>query len=193
MSHRCLGLVLLALAASAQANDFSRHAGRAFGATAGIATSIYVHELGHAAALKLQGATDIRIQVPGEQCRLLCGATHARFSQPPSAQSQRWNAAAGLLASNLVSEALMDRRAWATSGIGQGFIAANLYANIAHVYTYYTRHVGVDGYRGNDIDAFEAAGGNPHVLSAALVGYSLYAVKRMRDRHIPLMFVQLRF
>lgn len=184
-----LGLLGASSPALAQGHDIARAAG----AVAGIGASIYGHELGHALAFRWLGAEDVSIQVPGEQCRLLCGATHARLSRPLSSEERRWLSASGLLSANLISEGLLSRRSLAESGFGQGFIAANLYSNVFHVYSYYTRHVGVNGYRGNDIDQFEAAGGNPHLLSAALMGYSLYAVKRMRDRQIPLFFVKLRF
>lgn len=182
-------LVGASTVAPAQGRDLARAAG----AAAGVAASIYGHELGHALAFRWAGADEVQIVVPGEQCRLLCGATHARLSRPPSHEERRWISTAGLLSSNLIGEALLSRRSLARSGAGQGFIAANLYSNAFHVYSYYTRTVGVDGYRGNDIDQFASAGGNPHLLSAALVGYSLYAVRRMRDREIPLMFVSLRF
>ncbi len=178
-----------AAAAAAQAREL----GRAAGAVTGIAAGIYVHELGHATAFWLQGATDIRIQVPGEHCRLLCGSTHARFEQPLTPRQQQWASTAGLLASNLVAEALLARRSLARSSVGQGLIAGNEASNLLHVYGYYTRRVGEDGYRGNDLDQFEAAGGNPHLLGAVLVAQSLYAAKRMRDRQIPLLFVKLRF
>lgn len=181
------------LATAGQAHAFDRDLQNAAGAAAGIVGSIYVHELGHALAFQLRGATDIAIHVPGPQCRLLCGSTAGRWSRPLTRAEARWSSAAGFLAANLVSEALLDRRSLATSGLGQGYIAANLYSNVAHVYTYYTQRVGVGGYRGNDIDDFAAAGGNPHLLSAALVGYSLYTLKRMHERQIPLLYARIPF
>ena len=187
--RRAAAMALVAYGAAAQASDLADAAG----AAAGIAASIYAHELGHGISFRLAGATEVAIQVPGEQCKLLCGSTTARMDRPLTAEERRWNSVAGLLSANLLSEALLSRRSLARSGFGQGFVAANLYSNVAHVYTYYTRRVGVDGYRGNDLDEYEAAGGNPHLLSAVLLGYSLYAVHRMRDRQIPLMFVRLRF
>ena len=182
-------LAFAAGSACALGQDLSNAAG----ALAGIAGSIYGHELGHALAFHLMGASDVSIQVPGDQCRLLCGATHARLGRPLTAEERRWTSAAGLLSANLMSEALLDRRSLASSGFGQGFIAANLYSNLSHVYGYYTRRVGVDGYAGNDIDHFEAAGGNPHLLSAAVVGYTLYSLKRMQERKVPLLFIRLSF
>jgi hypothetical protein len=62
-----------------------------------------------------------------------------------------------------------------------------------HVYVYYTRYVGVDGYRGNDIDAFAASGGNPHLFSAVLVAYTACSLQRMRTNEIPLFYVNLHF
>jgi hypothetical protein len=190
-SH-CLAAALMALAGG-DASALGQDLNHAVGAVAGIAGSIYGHELGHALAFQLLGATDVSIQVPGDQCRLLCGATHARLSRPLTADERRWTSAAGLLSANLLGEALLDRRSLGRSGFGQGYVAANLYSNLFHVYHYYTRRVGVDGYEGNDLDQFEAAGGNPHLLAAGLLGYSLYSVKRLHDRKIPLLFVHLRF
>ncbi len=184
-----LALVLAAGRAAALGHDLQNVAG----AAAGIFGSIYGHEIGHALAFRAFGASDISIHVPGDQCRLLCGNTTARLGQPPTAEERRWTSAAGLLSANLLSEALLDRRSLAQSSFGQGYIAANLYSNLFHVYSYYTRRVGVDGYRGNDLDAFASAGGNPHLLSAALVGYTLYSVTRMRERHLPLLFVRIPF
>ncbi len=182
----------LALASSSAAAG-SADLTNAAGAAAGIVGSIYGHELGHAVAFGLLGASDIAIDVPGGQCRLLCGATRARLGRTLTAEERRWASAAGLLSANLLGEALLDRRSLARSGFGQGYLAANLYSNVFHVYSYYTRRVGVDGYAGNDLDQFEAAGGNPHLLSAALVGYTLYSLKRMQDRRIPLLFVRIPF
>lgn len=191
--------VVMALAAAALAFTTSNAAAltrdlkNAAGASAGIVGSIYGHELGHGLAFRLLGASDVTIHVPGDQCRLLCGSTTARLGRPLTADERRWASAAGLLSANLLNEALLDRRSLARSAFAQGYMAANLYSNLFHVYSYYTRRVGVDGYRGNDLDAFESAGGNPHLLSAALVGYTLYSVKRMHDRSIPLLFVRIPF
>lgn len=182
-------LVIAALPAGALEPDLLHAAG----AVSGIAASLYAHELGHAIAFRSFGASDVTIHVPGDQCKLLCGATTARLDRALSASETRWASGAGLLSANLISEALLDRRSLATSGFGQGYLAANHYSNLFHVYSYYTRRVGVDGYRGNDIDQFEAAGGNPHLLSAALVSYSLYSLQRVRERRIPLLFVRICF
>lgn len=189
---RAAAAVLLALGAG-QAAALERDLARAAGAAAGVAASIYVHEVGHAIAFRALGATEVTIRVPGDQCRLLCGVTQARLPHPLTPPQQRWTSAAGLLSANLVGEALLDRRAWAGSGLGQGYLAGNLGSNLIHVYQYYTRRVGVGGYRGNDIDQFEAAGGNPHLLSAALVGYTAYSLKRMHDRRMPLLFTRITF
>jgi hypothetical protein len=52
---------------------------------------------------------------------------------------------------------------------------------------------GVNGYAGNDIDQYELAGGNPHLMSAALTGYTLWTLHRMRKSEVPLFYVNLRF
>jgi hypothetical protein len=181
--------IALGHAAHADGGDLRNAAG----AVAGIYASIYVHELGHAAAFKANGATDIRIYVPGPQCKLLCGLTTATLPAAPGRATAQAMNAAGFASANLASELLLQNRSAARSGFGQGFIAANLYSNAAHVVTYYTKIVGRDGYRGNDIDDYARVGGNPHLLSAGLIAYSVWTLHRMKKKEIPVMFVQLRF
>lgn len=170
-------------------NDIQRGAG----AVAGIFAGIYVHEAGHGLAFYAAGAEDIKIRVPGTQCALLCGQTDAKWVGPSNPAAARAINAAGFIASNLTAELLVRHESAAKSAFGQGIIATNLYSNVAHVVTYYTKVRGRDGYGGNDIDAYEIAGGNPHFLSAALIAYSAYALQRMHKKKIPVLFVQLRF
>lgn len=181
--------ITLGHAAHADGGDLRNAAG----AVAGIFASIYVHELGHAAVFAANGATDIQVRVPGPQCPLLCGETTAAFTTRQSRATVQASDLAGFASANLASELLLQNRAAARSGFGQGFIAANLYSNASHVFTYYTRVVGRGGYRGNDIDDYARAGGNPHLLSAGLIAYSAWTLHRMKKKEIPVMFVQLRF
>lgn len=169
----------------------------AVGYLGGAYASIGVHELGHAATLKAAGGTDIQIDVPREGC-WLCGQTRAT---PPASGWQPWQAQAiavsGLVAANLAGEWVVRHTAahpqMPSSAFGRGLLGASLYSNASHVYTYYTRRVGVDGYQGNDIDAYEAAGGNPHVLSAALVAYTAWTLHRMHKQRLPLFWLNVRF
>lgn len=159
----------------------------------GIYGSIWLHEAGHALTLGAFGATDIKISVPREGC-LLCGET---VSKLPEGGYRPWQAQAiagsGLLAANLAGEIVIQRQSLHDSAFAQSVLGTSLYSNVAHIYTYYTRYVGVDGYRGNDIDAFAAAGGNPHVLSATLLAYTAWTLQRMQKQEIPFFFVNLRF
>lgn len=175
--------------AHAAGNDIERGAG----AAAGIFAGIYMHELGHAAAFRAAGAEEIRIQVPGSQCALLCGQTSVKLTAAPTPATSRVISTAGFMASNLAAELLLQHESGARSAFGQGFVATNLYSNAAHVFTYYTKVRGRNGYRGNDIDSYELAGGNPHLLSAGLIAYSVYALHRMNRKNIPVMFVRMRF
>jgi hypothetical protein len=186
-------LSLIGLALSHPALAASKDVERAAGAAAGIFAGIYVHELGHAAADRAAGATEIRILVPGTQCPLLCGETQATWRAPPSQAQGKVISAAGFIASNLAAELMLQHEASARSGFGQGLIATNLYSNAAHVFTYYTRVRGRNGYRGNDIDAYELAGGNPHLLSAGLLAYSVYTLHRARKKEIPILFMRVPF
>lgn len=180
-----IGLVL-SNAAHAESSDVQR----GLGAAAGIFAGIYIHELGHAAAFRAAGAEEIRIRIPGPQCALLCGQTDVKWAGGvPSPAAGRVITTAGFLASNVAAELLLQRDTAARSGFGQGFIATNLYSNAAHVVSYYTKVRGRNGYRGNDIDMYELAGGNPHLLSAGLIAYSFYTLHRMHKKSIPVMFV----
>jgi hypothetical protein len=82
----------------------------------------------------------------------------------------------------LAVEIVIQRQSSHDSAFAQSVLGTSLYLNVAHIYTYYTRYVGVDGYRGNDIDAFAAAGGNPHALSATLLAYTTWTLHRMQKR-----------
>ena len=192
--HIGKGLVFLTgLALSQAALAASKDVERAAGAAAGIFAGIYVHELGHAAAFRAAGAEEIRIRVPGTQCSLLCGETQAAWRMPLSLAQGRMINAAGIIASNLAAELMLQHDSSARSGFGQGFIATNLYSNAAHVFTYYTKVRGRNGYRGNDIDAYELTGGNPHLLSAGLIAYSVYTLHRARKKEIPILFMRVPF
>jgi hypothetical protein len=186
-------VLLIGLALSHASQAANREVERAAGAAAGIYAGIYVHELGHAAADRAAGAEEIRIRVPGTQCFLLCGETQAAWRVLPSPAQGRMINASGFIASNLAAELMLQHESSARSGFGQGFIATNLYSNAAHVFTYYTKVRGRNGYRGNDIDAYELAGGNPHLLSAGLLAYSLYTLHRARKKEIPILFMRVPF
>ena len=186
-------VLLMGLVASHAAGAAGIDIERGAGVAAGIFTGIYIHELGHAAAFLAAGAEEIRIRVPGPHCRLLCGQTDGKWTRAPSRAEGRVISVAGFVASNVGAELLMRHEAGAKSAFGQGFVATNLYSNVAHVVTYYTKVRGRDGYRGNDIDSYELTGGNPHLLSAGLLAYSLYALHRMHKKSIPVMFVKIPF
>lgn len=187
------GVVFAGLVLSCSAQAAGNDVLRGTGAATGIFAGIYMHELGHAAAFRAAGAEHIRIRVPGSQCSLLCGETEFTWASAPSQSTSRVVSAAGLIASNLGAELLLRYESGARSAFGQGFVATNLYSNVAHVVTYYTKVRGQNGYPGNDIDAYELAGGNPHLLSVGLIAYSLYAVHRMHEKKIPIMFTSVHF
>ncbi|MDD5333300.1 MAG: hypothetical protein PHS32_06085 [Rhodoferax sp.] len=193
--RRCLSALLLGVTAalSSPAQALENDLGNAVQSVAGIYSSIWIHEMGHALTFHALGATDIEIKVPREGCRL-CGET---TSKSPAGGYQLWHAQAiagsGLLAANLAGELVIQRQSLHGSAFAQSVLGSSLVSNAIHVYTYYTRYVGVDGYRGNDIDAFAASGGNPHLFSAALLAYTAWSLQRMRQKEIPFFYVNLRF
>jgi hypothetical protein len=162
------------------------------GTAVGIYGSIYVHEFGHALALKAKGAENIAIKVPPEG-KILGGITTYDPPEAPFTRSQsQLITVAGFAAANVASELMLQRPNLYNTRAGQGFIGANLVSNVRHVYTYYTQYRGRDGYTGNDIDNYELAGGNPHLLSAALIGYTVWSLQRMQKKEIPLFFISLK-
>jgi hypothetical protein len=193
--RRCLSTLLLGVAAalSSPAQALENDLGNAIQSVAGIYSSIWIHEFGHALNFHAFGATDIDITVPRKGC-WLCGETS---SKSPAGGYPPWQAQAiagsGFLAANLAGELVIQRQSLHGSAFAQSVLGSSLVSNAIHVYAYYTRYVGVDGYRGNDIDAFAASGGNPHLFSAALLAYTAWSLQRMRKNDIPLFYVNLRF
>ncbi len=190
---RHLHRLILLSALSSSAHALERDLTNALQSVGGIYGSIWIHELGHAVALDAFGATDIRIVVPRED-RIFSGETLAKH---PTEGYKRWQAqtiaVSGFVAANLAGEVVLRRRSLHDSPFAQSILGTSLVSNTLHVYRYYTEYVGVGGYRGNDIDGFASAGGNPHVLSAALVGDTVWSLRRMRKDGIPLFYVSLNF
>jgi hypothetical protein len=187
---RALLLTLSLLPAGAQALE--QDIGNALQTVAGIYSSIYIHEFGHALVFKALGATDITIEVPPKG-KILGGLTTARFPAPFSSGQQQMIAVSGLLASSLAGEVVLQRQGLHHSPYAQALLGTAVIANLRHSYAYYTRIVGQDGYSGNDIDRFEQAGGNPHLFTAALLTYTAWTLQRMKREGIPLFYVNLHF
>lgn len=171
---------------------FDRDLRNAVESVAGIYSSIYIHELGHGAVCHFAGATKVDIEVP-RRGAVFGGLTSCDFSAPLTPSERRGLALSGLLAANLAGEAVLQHKGLHGSPYAQSILGTAVVSNVMHVVRYYTRIRGVGGYAGNDIDQYELAGGNPHLLSAALAGYSLWTLHRMRAKEIPLFYVNLRF
>lgn len=159
---------------------------------AGIYSSIYIHEAGHALAYKVFGASDVTIEVP-RQGTIFSGQTSGTFLQPLTQGQMRLAAVSGLVAANLAGELVLQRQDLHRSPYAQAVLGTTLISNMIHVTHYYTKIRGVGGYTGNDIDQYELAGGNPHLMSAIVTGYTLFSMHRMQKQEIPLFFVNLRF
>ena len=181
-------LLLMPLNASAIDRDFSN----AVQTGAGIYSSIYAHELGHALAMKAMGASDIHIQVP-RPGGIFSGQTSGIFKQESTPGQRQLLAASGLLTANLAAELIMQRTGLHDSAYAQSILGTSLISNLIHVTHYYTKTRGINGYAGNDIDQFELADGNPHVMAAVLTGYTLWTLNRMQKQSIPLFYVKLKF
>ena len=181
-------LLLFPVSATALERDLSN----AVESVAGIYSSIYIHEVGHALAFKAFGATEVTIEVP-RQGALLGGETSGRFSRPLTQGERRLGSVAGLAAANLAGELVLQRNGLHRSPYAQAVLGTALISNLIHVAHYYTKIRGVGGYAGNDIDQYELAGGNPHVMSAVLIGYTAISMRRMQKKEIPFFYVKMRF
>ena len=190
--RRILCLLPWLVLAPGSASAFERDALNVAESVAGIYSSVYFHEAGHALAYKLFGATDITVTVPREGT-LISGQTTGTFTMPLTPEQIRLSAISGLLAANVAGEVVMQNKGMHSSPYAQSIVGTSLVSNLIHVKSYYTKIRGVNGYAGNDIDQYELAGGNPHLMSAVLVGYTLWTLQRMREKEIPLFYVNLRF
>lgn len=160
---------------------------------AGIYGSIFIHELGHVAAAKYYGAYDIDINIPREGASWLSGETSFVLPNDISDQGLRNIQVAGLISASLAGEVVLQTEDLHENEFSQSLFGTAQIANLRHVYTYYTKVVGENGYTGNDIDNYEMYGGNPHVFNALLVGYTLWSLKRASDEGIPLFGYEMKF
>ncbi|MBC7490481.1 MAG: hypothetical protein H7240_11445 [Glaciimonas sp.] len=186
-----LGLALFFLMTeNSFGNDFSKFI--QYGA--GYYGSVYFHEVGHATAAKLGGASEIFIEIPGKNGNIFGGVTH--YLNSPKNNSEGFRQAvnlAGLVFGNAASEFVIQKPGLHGNPFAQSIASSAQIINLANVYRYYGRVRGVNGWNGNDIDRFEIDGGNPHILSAVLVGYTLWSLKRMSKKSIPLYSINLKF
>ena len=162
--------------------------------TAGYYGSIYFHEVGHATVAKLGGASEISIEVPEKNGSIFGGVTH--YVNSPENTSEGFRQAedlAGLFFGNAAAEFVIQKPGLHGNPFAQSIASSAQVVNLVNVYHYYARVRGVNGWEGNDIDRFELDGGNPHILSAVLVGYTVFSLKRMSKKSIPLFSVNLKF
>ncbi len=159
---------------------------------AGYYSSIAIHELGHASAAKYFGAKNISIEVP-QKGTYFSGVTRYEISSDTSRLRQRIISISGLVAGNLANEIVIQTNGLHSNAFAQGIASTAHITNVANVFNYYTRIRGQNGWYGNDIDEYELSGGNPHVLSTILIGYTVWSLKRMSDKNIPLFGFEYKF
>ncbi len=161
---------------------------------AGYYGSIYIHELGHAAAAKYFGGTDITIEVP-KKGTLFSGVTYYKLDNSihNSKSNKRIRSLSGLIAGNLANEIILQTNGLHSNPFAQSIASSAHIINLANVFNYYSKIRGENGWGGNDIDDYELSGGNPHVLSAILLGYTLWSLKRMGDKNIPFFGIEYKF
>ena len=160
-------LLLIIISVPSKAVDIGEMA--KFGA--GFASAVYVHELGHAVAVWLEGGevTEIRFAYTG-------------FLIPPSSNRTKEEARSklrnisigGYIAQTLLAEAIIQNKSLHNNGFMLGMMSMGLYANISNPIRYY-----VFGERDFDLGSYAASGGDPLIPSILMVSYSLYTLSRI--------------
>jgi len=160
--------------------------------TSGAISSIGIHELGHAAAIELVGGHVEKIELFNNG--ILSGVTYGNINEL-SPRKQQFVLAAGLLTTSLLTEAIIQTKSLHNNAFAQGALTLSLASNIWHVKNFYFNRIEEGGWQGNDIDYYEQRGGNPHVLSALLLGYSAWAIYRIgkNTEILPLISINLSF
>ena len=191
-SHFMLRALFSFLLVPVSATALERDLANAAESVVGIYSSIYIHEAGHALVYKAFGASDVTIEVP-RRGTLFSGQTSGNFSRPLTQGERQLAAVSGLATANLAGEFVLQRKGLHGSPYARAVLGTALISNVIHVAHYYSKVRGVGGYAGNDIDQYELAGGNPHAMSAVLIGYTVMSMRRMQKNEIPLFYVNLRF
>ncbi len=151
----------------------------------GIYAGTYIHEVGHAVTAKLNGATYIDIEVP-RKGTLFSGQTIWRSPKKPSPLGSKLIDISGLLTANLAGEIIIQKDGLHSKPFASGIVSSVQASNLIHVASYYMG-------KNNDIKSFEREGGNAHLFSALLIGYTLYSLDRMEKKQIPLFGVNFNF
>ena len=102
MLRTILTLLLFPVGAQAVERDLLN----AVESVAGVYSSIYIHEFGHAVAYKAIGATDVTIDVP-RKGSILSGQTSARFDLALTQDQKMIVSIAGFAAANLAGEVVL--------------------------------------------------------------------------------------
>jgi hypothetical protein len=155
---------------------------------AGIYGSIYIHELGHAITAKYYGGYDIDIDVPRKDGGWLSGNTSYKLPKR-TYESERVTAVSGLVATTLASEVIIQNSGLYKNPFAQSILATSHITNIRYVYKYYTN----DTHTVGDLEKYARADGYIHAFNALLIGYTIWSLKRMSDKSIPIFSVGFKF
>jgi hypothetical protein len=185
MKKSCL-FIFLFISFSAKSSESDVFEALQYGA--GIYGSIYIHELGHAITAKYYGGYDIDIDVPRKDGGWLSGNTSYKLPKR-TYESERVTAVSGLVATTLVSEVIIQNDGLYKNPFAQSVLATSHVTNIRYVYKYYTN----DSHAIGDLEQYARAGGYIHAFNALLVGYTVWSLKRMSDKSIPLFSVGFKF
>ena len=155
---------------------------------AGIYGSIYIHEFGHAITAKYYGAYDIDIDVPQKNGGWLSGRTTYKLRKN-TWESERVIAVSGIVATNIASEVIIQNKRLYKNPLAQSILATSHIANMRYVFKYYTSDIGVMAV----LERYARADGYIHAFNALLIGYTIWSLKRMSNKSIPIYSIGFRF
>lgn len=155
---------------------------------AGVYGSIFVHEVGHAITAKYYGAYDIDINIPRKDGGFLSGEVTYKIPKR-TYESERVIAVSGLVAANMASELIIQNKDLYTNPFAQGVLATSHITNLRYVYKYYLS----DSKAYGDLEKYANAQGYIHAFNALIVGYTLWSLKRMSDKSIPIFSFEMSF
>jgi hypothetical protein len=143
--------------------------------TLGAASSVFVHEAGHAATALALGAEIREV-----------GFTHvtADFQGDATPAKVRAFYMSGYLAQNIAAEIILQNKSWHDSSFAVGMFAAAHFTNVANA----TRYL-LSKDASKDFDQFVDSGGYGYLASALMLGYTAWSLYRVNTdtRIIPYM------
>ena len=135
--------------------------------SAGFMSAVPVHELGHVAAIKIQG---------GDVTDIGFAYTRGEFYGDSTSRNRksRVTALSGYVAASLTTEVILANKNWHNNAYALGMMSLGIYMNIANVIKYYLFE------QKNDLYVYRQTGANPLIPSIIMVMHALWSMNRIK-------------